>query len=286
MIEVLSVYTKLNGIPYVQGMNEIVALVYYTMRDESDAFWALNTIMVQLKDIFLAEADSTHDGIYSRIDSLSDLLQQYDYKLSRHFAAIDFPIATIAMRWVTTLLAMDLTLPDALRVWDVALQSNRPNHLLNFSVCLSLSYLLCMSEALQDISDRQACVEYASQFGKGLGMDVGSLIITALSVYAHESILRGRYAPNSDEPLLEALADVVGIAKMRVMDAFAGSTNAEAREGIAEKVSTAKSAVSDWFTMIASKIPAAPVPDEQIVEPSNETPETVESKAHRVGGGS
>lgn len=69
MTRILSVYSRLNGVKYVQGMNEILGIILYVVRDESDSFWAFTTVMNQLKDLFMAEADSTNEGIYSKIDS-------------------------------------------------------------------------------------------------------------------------------------------------------------------------------------------------------------------------
>ena len=258
MIEILTVYTKLNGIEYVQGMNEILGLVLYVMRNDSDAFWSFNAIMSQLKDMFTAEADSTIEGIYSQIDNLYDLVNQYDFRLSKHLHRIDFPLATLAMRWMTTLLAMDVNLPDATRLWDIALQSVRKNHLLLFSSCISLAYLLRMSEGLQLLNDRQESVEFVANYGKGLEMDVDAILVTALSIYAYESNLRGKYTPNSDEPLLEALGDVVDQARVKLAEVLEGSSAASIRHDIAGRVSNAKSVVSSWLGAIASKIPAAP----------------------------
>lgn len=258
MTQVLTVYTTLNGIKYVQGMNEILAVVYYTMRDESDAFWGFTKILAQLKDIFTAEADTTHDGIYSRIDTLAFSLNEYDYKLAKHFTAIDFPLATLAMRWVTTLLAMDITLPDALRVWDVSLQSNKPGNLLSFSICLSLAYLISMSSTLLEAPNDQECVEIAAHFGKSVCFNVDEFIVTALSIYAYESILRGRYHAASDEPVIEAIVDAVGSARDRIVNIISGSDALKARDDLVERVNSAKSLVSGWLGSMAVRIPSAP----------------------------
>jgi hypothetical protein len=68
---VLFIYAKLNpGIKYVQGMNEVLAVIYYCFLDkdnknqiisnkyiESDLFFSFTNLMTELKDGFLRELD-------------------------------------------------------------------------------------------------------------------------------------------------------------------------------------------------------------------------------------
>lgn len=74
---VLFIYAKLNpGIKYVQGMNEVLAVLYYNYLTnegddrivskrhlESDLFFSFTCLMVELKDGFLRELDKEKTGI-------------------------------------------------------------------------------------------------------------------------------------------------------------------------------------------------------------------------------
>lgn len=282
LARILNVYCKVNGINYVQGMNEVLAVTLYAIRDEASSFWGFNCIMSQLKDLFTAEADSTQDGIYSRIDSLDALLRDYDYKLWKHLADIQFPLATMAMRWLTTLLSMDLHLPDTLRVWDVVLQSSGAHQLLTMSMCLSLAYLLCMSESLLTLSDPQDSMELASHFGRGPDFNVDDLVVKSLSVYAFESTLRGRYPALSDEPLLDSIVDVVGVAGTRVMEILNSEDIRRRRESLLKTVSTARESVAGWidkvvpYSTVASAFAAnqaREIQEVHVSDPSNDSPD-------------
>jgi hypothetical protein len=257
MTRILSIYSQLNGVKYVQGMNEILGIILYVVRDESDSFWAFTTLMNQLKDLFMAEADSTNEGIYSKIDSLSSLLRQYDYKLWKRFSEIDFPMATLAMRWMTTLLVMDVHLPDAMRLWDIALQASQSNQMLTFSLCISVAYLLCISEHALRLSDVQDTVEVCAHFGRGPEVDVQNIIGNALSVYAFESILRGRYTPTSEEPVLDALADVVDTVRMKMSEVVTSEHMMKKREELTDKVNQARTAVTSWLGAFVTKLPSS-----------------------------
>lgn len=78
---ILFIYAKLNpGIKYVQGMNEVLAVLYFCFLDqdrdetdggaifsekyhESDLFFAFQSIMINLRDGFLRELDKESNGI-------------------------------------------------------------------------------------------------------------------------------------------------------------------------------------------------------------------------------
>ena len=78
---ILFIYAKLNpGIKYVQGMNEVLAVIYYCYNEydkdnvvipkkyfESDVFFSFSNIMVELRDGFLRELDKEKTGIQGRI---------------------------------------------------------------------------------------------------------------------------------------------------------------------------------------------------------------------------
>ena len=80
---VLFIYAKLNpGIKYIQGMNEVLAVIYYCFYEqdfqgeeaviphkyyESDLFFSFSNIMVELRDGFLRELDKEKTGIQGRI---------------------------------------------------------------------------------------------------------------------------------------------------------------------------------------------------------------------------
>ena len=76
MARILFVYAKLNkGIRYVQGMNEVLAILYYcfwkfgsdsvisTQYMESDLFFSFSNLMSEIKDGFLRDLDKEDSGI-------------------------------------------------------------------------------------------------------------------------------------------------------------------------------------------------------------------------------
>jgi TBC1 domain family member 13 len=80
MARILFIYAKLNpGIKYTQGMNEVLAVLYYCFQGletsiyiepkyvESDLFIAFSNLMTDIRDCFLRELDQEQTGIRGHI---------------------------------------------------------------------------------------------------------------------------------------------------------------------------------------------------------------------------
>eukprot|EP00276_Gloeochaete_wittrockiana_P025335 CAMPEP_0184369670 /NCGR_PEP_ID=MMETSP1089-20130417/162375_2 /TAXON_ID=38269 ORGANISM="Gloeochaete wittrockiana, Strain SAG46.84" /NCGR_SAMPLE_ID=MMETSP1089 /ASSEMBLY_ACC=CAM_ASM_000445 /LENGTH=339 /DNA_ID= /DNA_START= /DNA_END= /DNA_ORIENTATION= len=125
---ILLVYAKTSPVKYVQGMNEILAPIYYvfcsdtkssTAGDpEADSFFCLVGILADIGDRFSAKMDSSHVGVKGILLRLSTLLKRADHDLYYHMRRLKVSIQFFAFRWVTLLLSQELSLPDLLRVWD------------------------------------------------------------------------------------------------------------------------------------------------------------------------
>jgi len=95
MLRILFLYAKLNpGVKYVQGMNEVLAPIYYLFANdkdtnsnvhaEADAFWCFTNLMAEIRDHFLAALDRSNHGINFKMQQLYDLLREKDVYLPRH----------------------------------------------------------------------------------------------------------------------------------------------------------------------------------------------------------
>eukprot|EP00439_Symbiodinium_sp_Y106_P034231 s5881_g4.t1 len=138
----LFVYAKLNpGVRYVQGMNEIAAVLLYVMSvetdAETDAFWSLgaqrgrkkpsqhqfgywirpmasifrnwkNTSEKgawpnpkEIKDGFMQALDHSGEGVYGMVEEISQMLRSYDPQLARHLARAELSLFVFVLRWCT-----------------------------------------------------------------------------------------------------------------------------------------------------------------------------------------
>ena len=95
MTRVLFIFAKLNpGLTYVQGMNELLAPLYYLFGTdkhadmasaaEPDAFYCFVDLISEFRDNFCSQLDNSSVGIRATISSLSELLKQRDRQLWYH----------------------------------------------------------------------------------------------------------------------------------------------------------------------------------------------------------
>jgi hypothetical protein len=127
---ILYIYAKLNpDLVYVQGMNEIVAPIYYSfsadymmegtqMDPEADTFWAFTYFMEEIKCIFLRDKDDEDDGIFGKMRILNELLKIVDRDIYDHFITLKIELSHFAFRWFILFYTQEFLLPDTMRLWD------------------------------------------------------------------------------------------------------------------------------------------------------------------------
>eukprot|EP01127_Copromyxa_protea_P008914 TRINITY_DN2058_c0_g2_i1.p1 TRINITY_DN2058_c0_g2~~TRINITY_DN2058_c0_g2_i1.p1 ORF type:complete len:460 (+),score=118.67 TRINITY_DN2058_c0_g2_i1:58-1437(+) len=145
---ILFMWAKLNpGIAYVQGMNEILAPIYYIFANnsdltwqehaEADAFFCFTNLMSEIMNNFCKSLDSSRVGIKEKIKELNNLLKEKDPELWYHFDTLQLDPQFYSFRWLTLLLSQEFELPDTMRLWDCLFSDkSRFNHLLN--VCVAM----------------------------------------------------------------------------------------------------------------------------------------------------
>nr|KYP67783.1 TBC1 domain family member 13 [Cajanus cajan] len=130
---VLIIFAKLNpGVRYVQGMNEILAPLYYVFKNdpdeenaafaEPDAFFCFVELLSGFRDNFVQQLDNSVVGIRSTITRLSQLLREHDEELWRHLEVTSKVNPQFyAFRWITLLLTQEFNFADILHIWDTLL---------------------------------------------------------------------------------------------------------------------------------------------------------------------
>lgn len=145
---ILFIYGKLNpGVRYVQGMNELLAPIYYCFYHdnnpafkgyaEPDAFYCFSTLMGETKENFVKSLDNTDAGIKSRITDLNNLLKRIDQPLWTHLNNEHVHPQFYTLRWLMLLLTQEFELMDVLRLWDTLLSHPHKMDFLNYC-CIAL----------------------------------------------------------------------------------------------------------------------------------------------------
>uniref|UniRef100_A0A7N0TSW1 Rab-GAP TBC domain-containing protein n=1 Tax=Kalanchoe fedtschenkoi TaxID=63787 RepID=A0A7N0TSW1_KALFE len=133
MRRILIIFAKLNpDIRYVQGMNEVLAPIFYVFSNdpdlensesaEADTFFCFVELLSGFRDLFCQKLDNSVVGIRSTITRLSELLKEHDEELWRHLEiTTKVNPQFYAFRWITLLLTGEFSFTDTLRIWDTLL---------------------------------------------------------------------------------------------------------------------------------------------------------------------
>ena len=92
---ILFVHAKLNPAEsYTQGMNEIVATLYFVLatdeseewrrHSEADTFFCFTNLMSEIRDVFIQSMDDSENGLHGKMEALSRTLRQHDPELAQH----------------------------------------------------------------------------------------------------------------------------------------------------------------------------------------------------------
>ncbi|KAH9360035.1 hypothetical protein HPB48_018481 [Haemaphysalis longicornis] len=119
---ILFLYAKLNpGLGYVQGMNEIIGPIYYTLvsdpdpewrrHAEADCFFCFTGLMSEIRDFFIKTLDESSSGIGAMMERLMQLLRRRDDRLYGHLRQLQVEPQYYSFRWIMLLLSQDFPLP-------------------------------------------------------------------------------------------------------------------------------------------------------------------------------
>ncbi|KAL6331146.1 hypothetical protein AAG906_009574 [Vitis piasezkii] len=158
MRSILLLFAKLNpAIRYVQGMNEVLAPIYYIFSTdtdeqnaenaEADSFCCFVRLLSDSVDHFCQQLDNSSVGIHSTLSRLVELLKANDEELWRH---LEFTTKVnpqfYAFRWITLLLTQEFNFHSIMRIWDTLLSNTFGVQEMLLRVCCAM--LLCIKSRL------------------------------------------------------------------------------------------------------------------------------------------
>ncbi|XP_050271929.1 uncharacterized protein LOC126715392 isoform X3 [Quercus robur] len=158
MKNILLLFAKLNpAIRYVQGMNEVLAPIYYVFSTdtdeknaanaEADSFSCFVRLLSDSVDHFCQQLDNSAVGILSTLTRLSDLLKANNEELWRHLELTNKVRPQFyAFRWITLLLTQEFDFQPILRIWDCLLGNPFGVQDMLLRVCCAM--LLCVKSRL------------------------------------------------------------------------------------------------------------------------------------------
>lgn len=182
---ILFVLAKNNeNIGYVQGMNELVAVIYYCfVKDENElfrqntesaTFFFLKELTRQLKDIFSFEIKAEKTNIEKNHTCFLNLLKKHEEKIYEHFKDLRLDTFFIFNKWVVVVLAQEFDIDDILKIWDPFLAAENKLEFINY---LILAILIQIKEDLL-VKEFDGCMEMLQKLPKNK-LDIESIILLA-----------------------------------------------------------------------------------------------------------
>ncbi|KQK11104.1 TBC1 domain family member 13 [Brachypodium distachyon] len=151
---VLIIFAKLNaGIRYVQGMNEILAPLFFVFRNdpdsknanfaEADSFFCFVELLSGFRDNFCQKLDNSAVGIRGTLCKLSQLLAKYDRELQHHLeVTTEVNPQFYAFRWITLLLTQEFNFADTIHIWDTLLSDPDGRQETLLRICCAMLILI------------------------------------------------------------------------------------------------------------------------------------------------
>ncbi|KAJ4958055.1 hypothetical protein NE237_025166 [Protea cynaroides] len=212
MRRILLLFAKLNpAIRYVQGMNEVLAPLYYVFSTDSDkqsssnaeadSFACFVRLLSDSVDHFCQQLDNSSVGILSTLSRFSELLKANDKELWQHLEISNkINPQFYAFRWITLLLTQEFNFNSILRIWDSLLSNPFGVQDMLLRVCCAM--LLCVKRRLLS-GDFMANlkllqhypeinIEYLLQVAQELTPDTSSFHLSPFSLVSLQSLVMAK----------------------------------------------------------------------------------------------
>eukprot|EP00045_Choanoeca_perplexa_P006271 m.53368 g.53368 ORF g.53368 m.53368 type:complete len:532 (-) comp13554_c0_seq1:73-1668(-) len=114
--DVLMTYVVYNfDLGYVQGMNDLVAGLYYVLHDEAETFWCFCHWMEEQASLFAME----QKGMLDKLELLKTILQFVDPNLMAHLRDNESEHLLFCFRWLLVSFKREFHYESALYIWEV-----------------------------------------------------------------------------------------------------------------------------------------------------------------------
>lgn len=177
-------------VSYVQGMNEIIAIIFYIFSKddnpfnmkyaESDSYFNFEILLEQIKDIFQMEGiNYSQLFVTLQIKEIKNILKKVDPELLKYFKQIELEIDNFVMRWILVLFAQEFTIDVAVNFWDrLFTQKDK----MKFVCYISVAIITIHKNEIMKM-DSSEVMEWAQALQNKMSeMDVNNLVKTAVNI--------------------------------------------------------------------------------------------------------
>ena len=181
-----------NDLGYVQGLNEIAAIIYYIFSldeniyikpfAESDTFFCFEILMQEIKPVFMMHnINYSQLFITMQIRQINDILKETEPDLLEHFEKINLVMDVFLMRWLMVLFTHEFTFEGSITFLDrLFTQKNK----MKFICYISVAILILNKKKLMKM-EMEEIVLWAQEFGSILkNNNIDEIVKTAFDIKA------------------------------------------------------------------------------------------------------
>ncbi len=193
-------YAKEHTISYVQGMNEIIALIYYIFANddnpffkkfiESDTYYCFSNLVEEIEPIFhMNDVDFSQLFLTKQINQINDILTIIEPDILNYFKEIYFTIDSFIMRWIMVLFAQEFKIDMAVNFWDrMFTQRDKMRFICFISVSIfQLNKDKIIGKELEDIA------EWSKMMGNNINkIDMNEIIKNAFEIKRKYKSITGK----------------------------------------------------------------------------------------------
>ena len=183
-------FSKENSISYVQGMNEIIALIYYIFANddnpffnkyiESDTYYCFCKLVKEIEPIFhMTDMTFSQMFITKQINQINEILEKIEPDILNFFKEIDFSIDSFVIRWIMVLFAQEFKIDVAVNFWDrMFTQKNKLKFICFITVAIfQINKDKIIGKELEDIA------EWTKEMGNNINkIDLNEIIQIAFDI--------------------------------------------------------------------------------------------------------
>ena len=187
---ILFYFAKEHTISYIQGMNEIIALIYYIFANddnpffsrfvESDTYYCFSILVEEIEPIFKL-SNTTYSELFltKQITTINEIMEKIEPDLLNFFKEIDFSIDSFIMRWIMVLFAQEFKIDVAVNFWDrMFTQKNKMKFICFISVAIfRMNKDKIIGKELEDIA------MWSKEMGNNINkLDINEIIKVAFEI--------------------------------------------------------------------------------------------------------
>ena len=187
---ILFFFSKEHPISYIQGMNELIAIIYYIFYNddnpffnkyiESDTYFCFSALIKEIEPVFhFSDANFSQLFINKQIKQINEIMEKCEPELYNFFKEIDLNIDSFVMKWVMVLFAQEFKIDVAVNFWDrMFTQKNKMKFICFISVAIMKKNKdKILGKELEDIAI------FLKEMGNNISkMDINEIIQIAINM--------------------------------------------------------------------------------------------------------